>query len=232
MATQEILIGRDAESNKLKITVAGRSALQADVPMSVSREHCVIYKNDDGTAAITNLNPRNVTYVNGIPVAQKEISADDVVELGGERFRLDTSFLKLPRLISVSHLKQVWDSFEREQERARAKMVRKNALKGLSGLLTMAAIVISFIDMGLEAGSVNTIRIALYVVAALAVVLTFGPDAINPGKAIKEEKKRKDKFQQAYVCPQCGYFFGFTNSYDILLRTGECVKCKAKFRKS
>ena len=35
MATQEILIGRDAESNKLKITVAGRSALQADVPMGL-----------------------------------------------------------------------------------------------------------------------------------------------------------------------------------------------------
>ena len=103
MATQEILIGRDAESNKLKITVAGRSALQADVPMSVSREHCVIYKNDDGTAAITNLNPRNVTYVNGIPVAQKEISADDVVELAQTQ-RVEDTFLALGPVDAAAHL--------------------------------------------------------------------------------------------------------------------------------
>ena len=101
---QEILIGRAGGTQTLKVTVNGKSTTLGAVPMSVSREHCKVVRQDDGTAVITNLNSRNVTYVNGQAVVSHEVTADDVVELGGDRYRLDLSMLKLARKVDVSHL--------------------------------------------------------------------------------------------------------------------------------
>lgn len=229
---QTITIGRDANNNTLKISTNGKSVNGGKVPQSVSREHCTITIKDDGTATITNINPRNVTLVNGQPVTTENIWGNDVVELGGNRFKLDLTPFKLPNVTRVGHLEKIWNDYKLEQEKQRISMLRTNALRSVTGLFSMAAIAISFIkgDPG-QQETIGTLRIILYVLAIITVVWTVVSTFVNAPKKVKAEEERKQKFQDQYVCPNCGLFLGFENRFDMLIRNGQCNKCRTKFIK-
>lgn len=89
-----IIIGRygqEGVDSQLLITIGANElkwGQMGSVPQSVSRQHCSIEVMGNGYL-IHNLNPMNVTYVNGQPVASKMIGTNDVVELGQARYRLD-----------------------------------------------------------------------------------------------------------------------------------------------
>ena len=58
MNLMELKIGRDGESGKLCVTVAGKNVLagEADsVPKSVSREHVLVTVTDEGAVILQNL---------------------------------------------------------------------------------------------------------------------------------------------------------------------------------
>ena len=101
---QVVLIGRDGTNDTLKISTNGKSVNGPKVTKTMSREHCKLTINDDGTATIENINPRNVTFVNGQPVMSKVISGTDVVELGGDRYKLDLAPFKLAKFADIRHL--------------------------------------------------------------------------------------------------------------------------------
>lgn len=91
---KKVIIGRygqEGVDSQLLITIGANESTwgqMGSVPQSVSRQHCSIEVMGNGYL-IHNLNPMNVTYVNGQPVASKMIGANDVVELGQARYRLD-----------------------------------------------------------------------------------------------------------------------------------------------
>lgn len=227
---QEFLIGRKAPENILEISTNGKTATQGPVPLSVSREHCKIIRNDDGTALITNINDRNATFVNGVRVISKNITADDVVELGGEHYRLDTSFLKLVKLVSISHLEKVWNEFEQWEEKQKISVQRSNALKGITGLFSMFAIIISFSDFGMDLSTVKTLRIVLYTFAIISVVWTIISTFFSAPRKVREAKEREQRFYDEYVCPACKKSLGKSYRYERLVNLGECPLCKAKFK--
>jgi len=68
--TLEVTIGRDAD-NGLCLNEA-----------AVSRQHCAI-RSDRGIYKITDLNSRNGTFVNGIPVMEKILQHGNTIRLGG-----------------------------------------------------------------------------------------------------------------------------------------------------
>ena len=226
---QEFLIGRKAPENILEISTNGKSVTQGPVPQSVSREHCKIVRNDDGTALITNLNDRNATYVNGIRVITKHISADDVVELGGEHYRLDTSFLKLVKSVNIEHLENIWNDFEQWEEKQKISVQRSNALKGITGLFSMFAIIISFSDFGMKPSTIKTLRLVLYSLAIISVAWTVISTFVSAPRKVREAKEREQRFFDDYVCPACKKSLGKSYRYERLLKLGECPLCKAKF---
>ena len=120
----EILIGRDADEDVLAMLVDGKRMKDSKqpVPNSVSRlkpdeytAHCRIgIKGSKIT--ITNLNPNNVTYVDGEPVKSAVIDNTNIVCLGVDQFRLDVRYL-LKKLgyvapVSIKHLRKVWDRYD------------------------------------------------------------------------------------------------------------------------
>lgn len=226
-----IQIGRDGPTSKLKLTVNGQSTtLGTTVPQSVSREHCQVERQDDGTAVITNLNPRNSTYVNGMSVVSHSITADDVVELGPEHFRLDTSFLKLVRLVDISHLQLVWDDYNEWEEHTRIGNIRSTALKSVTGLFSMAALIITFGDFGMEEQTMRTLRLVLYALAGVSIIWTSLNMFVSAPRKVREAKEREERFLDQYICPACKRPFGKSYRYEKLLQLGECPMCKAKFR--
>lgn len=226
---QEILIGRDGGTNTLKLTINGKSTTGGPVPQSVSREHCKVVRQDDGTAVITNLNDRNVTYVNGQAVVSHEITADDVVELGGERYRLDTSMLKLVRKVDISHLQRIWEDYSRWEEQTRISTIRSTALKSVTGLFSMAALIITFGDFGMDVQTMRTLRLVLYTLAGVSIIWTSLNMFVSAPRKVRKMKEREERFIDEYVCPACKRPFGKSYRYEKLLQLGECPMCKAKF---
>ncbi len=227
---QEILIGRDGGTQTLKVTVNGKSTTLGAVPMSVSREHCKVVRQDDGTAVITNLNNRNVTYVNGEAVVSHEVTADDVVELGGDRYRLDLSMLKLARKVDVSHLQKIWEDYTSWEEHTRISNIRSTALKSVTGLFSMAALIITFGDFGMEVETMRTLRLVLYTLAGVSIIWTSLNMFVTAPRRVRKAREREERFVDEYVCPACKRPFGKSYRYEKLLQLGECPMCKAKFQ--
>ena len=91
---KKVIIGRygqEGVDSQLLITIGANESTwgqMGSVPQSVSRQHCSIEVMGN-RYLLQNLNPMNVTYVNGQPVASRLVETNDVIELGQARYRLD-----------------------------------------------------------------------------------------------------------------------------------------------
>lgn len=97
-----ILIGKNAEDGRLRISVSGISTNDAKigspgtVPNSVSRcrpnenmAHASLVINSAGELILTNMKSENVTFVNNSEIVSKVISPTDKVQLGRDRYTLN-----------------------------------------------------------------------------------------------------------------------------------------------
>lgn len=100
---RSILIGKNPGQNNVLIAVKGvpRTGVAGEpnsVPNSVSRciptqsvGHARIDIDMNGNMTITNLKHMNVTYVNGAQVESKRIDSSSIIELGMDRYRMNTA---------------------------------------------------------------------------------------------------------------------------------------------
>lgn len=228
----EIIIGREPEKRCLNVVVNGVSKSfgpEGSVPMTVSRKHCKIVVSDNGQLNICNLNPDNITYVDGISVLQKAVTYKSVIELSHERYRLDICGI-LQKLslaeYSIAHLEKVWDDYNKEKQKI-AEDNAKNAIRNrIPSIFSMAAVAI-----GCFPSIPSAIRIIL-IVSGLALTVFFLMDA---SKRQKEQPKILQALERdlhkKYVCPnpECRQFFNIP--YDILSTKKKCPYCGVKFRK-
>ena len=82
----EIIIGRDKQTSKLRMSVGQQAKLfgaNGSVPLSVSREHLSLTINPDCTYNAKNLNAQNSTFVNGVSIEKLSVTEKDSVEIIG-----------------------------------------------------------------------------------------------------------------------------------------------------
>lgn len=227
----EIIIGRDAKTSGLNVVVDNTSHLVSSpntVPKSVSRQHCELTINDDGTMRIKNINPQNKTYINGVAVMSKSVTRSDRVELGSDRYLLQWDLIDkaLPQEADIRSLKEIWDTWCNDNRTVTHRTQRFQVIRGVLPVLTMSAVLIGYIF-----GGRGEVFYALY---SLVIALTIFFSLKAWKDITKNDDKResiKDKFTHDYCCPLCGYFFGFTD-YTILTKNMDsCPKCKTKLRK-
>lgn len=224
-----IIIGRDANTAQLKLTIGQQSksfGSQNCVPQTVSRRHCSLTLSDDGSYKLHNLNPQNVTYVNGLECEAKTVTMRDRIELGPQHFLLDWDVVRqiVPAIADIRPLEAVWTEYDSHSTAQLIADRKFNALRGATGLVTMIAIIFSFV---LGHGP---IYIVFYVVA-IFVTLFFTIKAYKDSSKVPlKNKKMKEDFQRNYVCPHCHHFLGF-QSFEILSQYDACPYCKTKFRK-
>ena len=225
----EIIIGRDAQTQKLSVSKDGKTFLYGSagsVPMDVSRHHISLQPAGTGKWLIRNLKEQNVTFVNGIAIESKTISENDIVELGGSRYLFQWAVLQEPKVetVDIRQLKQVWEEYDQSNLALDIEERKFNAIRSAIGILSMSAIACAFIF-----GQGSAMQITLYGLA-IAVSVVFFVIAHNKAKEVPLKRREiKSIFEGHYLCPQCHQFMGYIG-YNILSQRKYCPNCRTKFQ--
>lgn len=227
----EVIVGRDGVTGKLSLTIGQKVQVvgtEGMVPRSVSRQHCSLSLQSDGTFIVTNLKPQNITLVNGTPIQKKSgVPASAKITLGSEAFVLPLEQLLslFPKRADIRPLKAVWDKYDMDKTRQQVLQNRFNALRGVTGMLTILGSVLSVILHG-------TIVVPILSISAIAVMIGITVKSYRDASRFPEQQKLlQEQFQDNYRCPCCNSFLGFV-SYRQLSKYPNCPSCKATFQKS
>lgn len=230
----EIIIGRDSDTSCLALLIDGKRVKDSTLtlPNTVSRlkadertGHCRLsFKGD--IIKITNLNPQNVTFVDGEEVSSKKIDTHSVVELGIDQYRINIKKL-LKQIgyvppVSIKHLKRVWERYDRTLLKLQVEQQKAANQQKLQGLISQASVLCVIIPSVIPSIPIpGTVRVIL-VVLALALGVYFYIKGTKTDESFVIKKRELDeRFKEDYTCPKCGYFFGFT-PYDNLTYKKNC----------
>lgn len=223
----ELTIGRDGESGRLCVTVAGKNYLDGEpdsVPKNVSREHARLTVTDEGVMVLDNLNIENDLYVNNYGVERKRIQHGDRIELGRDHYPLAWELLdKFFRLADIRPLEQVWKDYQAERLQLQIKERRFGVLRSATGLLTTAAMILGFME-----GSDNgvSMRLVLYVVMGVVSLLFLVLAWRSASRVPLRQLQLDETTRRHYCCPSCGSLFNL-QSYDLLRQMKKCPHCGA-----
>lgn len=229
----KLTIGRQdgTDAPRLAVTVEGKTSYYGDpgsVPKGVSRKHCEVTLEDDGTITIQDITSNNFMYVNGADCKRrKNLSLSDSVELGPSRYKLDLDTIvkavSAKKDYSIAHLGKVYDDFQTAKMQMQIRERRFNAISRLSMIITPISLALAlFWEKARIIGLVFTV-----VFGAAIVVFSYKSAENGP----KKHKELEDAFRDKYVCPNpaCDRFLG-SIPYKELMKTKACPFCHAKFK--
>ncbi|MBQ9636547.1 MAG: FHA domain-containing protein [Prevotella sp.] len=240
----QILIGRDASDNRLKMTLEKKSqtfGTPGSVPQSVSRQHCILTVDDTThTMRISNCNEqKNVTFVNGMRIESCQVTTSDTIELGFQHYLLnweivmsfvDQNRKKEPETADIRGLETVWLNYKKQSDHLMMTEKITNVLKSGIPILTMCGVAAGYL-LSKEGGYVSNTMKYVYPVAILLAVFFFVKSLIDSRNIPKKREKLNKQMIQDYSCPNCHYYFG-GQSYDVIkINLDTCPKCKAKLIK-
>ena len=252
-----ILIGREPDKGRLCVAVDGKVAALGNpgcVPSCVSRckvqenvAHAKIEVSGDGKMTITNMKPNNQTFVDGVEVMSKTITAGSKVALGKDRYvvHVNAIMVAAEKIVvpgegctppptaeyNITHLKRVWDDYH-----DKTVAIKKHSHK--LGLMSSAGMLFTFGGGALTAlggqmglgGFMKDLMPFLTAIGGIVFILSFVLRSRD--KTIENTEKITEDFQEHYVCPnpKCNKFLG-NLSYKLLIKQYkmQCPYCKCKY---
>ncbi len=253
-----VSIGREKGRGRLFVSVkAGRqvknTALGQDssVPNCVSHSdpvndvaHCRIDIDSEGNMVLSNLNPRNVTYVNDVEIVSKKITPQSRISLGVDKYQINlnailaagnqlmasTNIVASNKVFSILPLKAVWEDYENSIYRLQKRQKNLGVVRSMYIPLTILSSLAGFVAT--KIGLNETVSTAIsYCMYALAILFLFyGLYRTISDKSLEEKKVLDRNFQEKYVCPNpdCNRFMG-NQPYNIFRQNTFCPYCKCKF---
>lgn len=231
----EIIIGRDSNSNKLALLVDGKRGIDSSVilPLCVSRlkpeenlGHCCISIRKDNIRII-NMNPQNVTYVDGEEIVDSvKIDIHSIIELGVDQYRINIKKLlnKIGYIppVPIKHLKRIWEKYDRAILKLQVEQQKAANQQKLQGLISQASVLCVIIPSVIPSIPIPGIVRVILVIGAMALGIYFYIKGTKTEESFVVKKREIDeRFKDDYVCPKCGYFFGFT-PYENLTYKKNC----------
>ena len=199
------------------------------VPQSVSRHHCELEVDDNLVMTITNVSGHNIMTVNGKDCLKKKgVLLRDEVTLGKDHYPL-----KLEDIVKgvyskqkydISHLKYVYEDFEKDKIDMQIKNARFQNYSTISGFIIPLSIVVGTVLPNV------LIKVLFYVASLIFLSVFFVLKHKRAELGPLKQKELTDNFNDTYVCPNpvCGHFLG-NQPYRNILKAGSCPYCKAKF---
>ena len=221
---------------------------------TVSRKHCKITKNSNGTYTVENISDYG-TKVNGVSIIRTSATLDSILELGptfkatlreliGEPKTAPTSSERqeAPRVskpqhtpnqpktvvktYNISHLKYVWDDYNNKNIEFQEKQRKINLTRTGLGIFTMCAMPTIFFlgPLGLAG-----LGYCLTGVGIIGNIYSFV--GLKNSENTQERQQRQEAFDDAWVCPNpdCGRTL-LAKNYKMLVKNHQsCPYCKCKY---
>ena len=213
----EIIIGRQG-TQKTPIT-----------DPTVSRQHCKVTDNGDGTYTIENLSPSG-TKVDGVDILRTTVKPNSRIQLGQsfsatlveligvpqEKIESNKQFARMNhseqqppspktqpdvKTFNISHLRRVWEDYNNTNLEMAESQRKTNLVRTGLGIFTMCA---------------------------MPTIFFFG---LRNAETAEARQKRQDAFDDAWVCPNpdCGHSL-LAKNYKLLVRNHQsCPYCKCRY---
>lgn len=240
-----ILIGKEPGSGRLLVAVKGVGTVTIGpdgcVPASVSRckpaedaGHCRLSIDQNSVMTLTNLKPQNVTYVNGMEIITKRVTADSNITLGKDRYAVDLNTVleaarklvkqkKPTEALSIKHLEEVWNAYEHMMEEIAEKQRKRARYRILPILLSSASTTISALIAHFFGVQTLWVSIPISVLITIIYVISF----MAKDTSMEDKNKANDYLIENYVCPHadCKHFLGYSK-YKIIRQNKICPYCR------
>ena len=226
----EIIVGRGRSFATQRVEI--------DDP-EVSRKHCVLTDNGDGSYTLENKSP-NGTYVDGLKVLKTRVTKETVIKLSKNTAYSVAELLPLPQSqpkptpepesFSIKPLEAVWDEYHDKLLEIQLRQRNINMLRGASPIFTLGSGAIAGVAKSMEWGDVVFgITIVMTVIGLLLMVYCFVVSFAD--KSIEKREAATDELTQKYVCPNpdCKHFMG-NQPYKVLRQSKTCPWCKCKLK--
>lgn len=229
----EIIIGRKG-SQKAQITDS-----------TVSREHCKVTVNGDGTYTIENLSPSG-TKVDGRDIIRASANLNSRIQLGPTFSATLVELIGNPtastvatnsapktapnvntqqkqdvKVYNISHLRRVWDDHMQNNINIANQQRKINLTRTGLGIFTMCAMPTIFFF--------GPVGYVLTGIGVLGNIFSFA--GMKNAETAEEKQRRQEAFDDAWVCPNpdCGKTLRAKN-YKMLVRDYQfCPNCKCKY---
>ena len=218
--------------------------------LTVSRKHCKVADNGDGTYTIENLSPSG-TKVDGVDIIRTKAKLNSRIQLGQSFSATLVELIGVPsvspstnhtsspakssntnaskiqnqettvKTYDISHLKRVWEDFN-STNLAMAESQRKtNLVRTGLGIFTMCAMPTIFFF--------GPVGYVLTGIGVLGNIYSFA--GMRNAETAEERQRRQEEFDDAWVCPNpyCGHSL-MAKNYKMLVRNHQsCPYCKCKY---
>ena len=233
----EIIIGRQG-TQKTPIT-----------DPTVSRKHCKVTDNGDGTYTIENLSSSG-TKVDGVDILRTTVKPNSIIQLGQSFSATLVELIGIPqtktksevqssrinhseqaspspktqpdvKTFNISHLRRIWEDYNNTNLEMAESQRKTNLVRTGLGIFTMCAMPTIFFF-----GPVGYI---LTGIGVLGNIYSFA--GMRNAETAEERQKRQEDFDDAWVCPNpdCGHSL-LAKNYKLLVRNHQsCPYCKCRY---
>ncbi len=216
----EIIIGREG-NQQLPIR-----------DLTVSRKHCKVTPNADGTYTIENLSPSG-TRVDGQEIIRTTAKPSSRLQLGqsfsatlgellGQVGQPSAAPKAEAKSFRITHLKPVWEEFNRKNLENASRQQHLNLIRGSLGIFTMGGIIVTSLVTPALGLSLTGIGLAGTIYSFVGLKNIESPE---------QKQKRQDEFDDKWVCPnpQCRHSLPAKNYKKLVNDYKSCPFCRCDY---
>lgn len=217
-----------------KTLIIGKQGQQR-IPLTqadISRKHCSITDNGDGTLILKDLGSTYGTFVNGNQVLQKNISIDTVIQLGNS-YKVKVRELLPPGFytpeFSVKPLEYVWNEYNNRILAITNNQKKVNMLRSASPIFTIGSGAVATVAKTAGLGDGIFYVTGFMTIFGLILMIYSFIQGMND-KSTEEREEATLYLQDNYLCPNpsCKHFIGMKH-YNILKKETKCPYCGCKY---
>lgn len=227
----EIIIGR---AGNQKTPISDRT---------VSHKHCKVTPNGDGTYTIENLSQAG-TKIDGQEIIRAKAGLHSRIQLGQTFSATLVELIGVPETdkrpqtqpkapqsppqkemptFDISHLRQVWDSFNQTNIQMADAQRKAGLVRGGGIIFTTGGGLIATLT------AIPVLGIVFSVIGIVSIIYSF--NGMRKSETAAERQERRDAFELEWVCPNPDCRKPLPpKSYRVLVRTyKECPYCKCRY---
>lgn len=210
---------------------------------TVSREHCKVTDNGDGTFTVENLS-QNGTKIDGRDIIRATARLDSRIQLGrsfsatleeligyAQKANASQAATKTQqsqttrqnevKTFNISHLRMVWEDFNQTNLEMADQQRKINLIRTGLGIFTMCAMPSIFFF--------GPVGYVLTGIGVLGNIYSFA--GMRNAETAEERQRRQEEFSDSWVCPNpdCGKYLPKIRYKELIRNYTSCPHCKCKY---